>query len=51
MKMSKKIAVAALMVAVLANAMGQMEEAEVKTAAVEQTDAKPMSVPVILPPA
>lgn len=50
MKMSKKIAVAALVVAVIAGAI-QMEEAEVKTAAVEQTDAKPMAGPVILPPA
>ncbi len=51
MKMSKKIAIAALLLTVLAGTMDQMEETEVKTAAVNPTDARPMAVPVILPPA
>ncbi|HSP21869.1 MAG TPA: hypothetical protein VLQ20_06000 [Planococcus sp. (in: firmicutes)] len=50
MKMSKKIAAAAVIAAVLAGAIGQLEETEVREATVAQAEAKPMAVPIILPP-
>jgi hypothetical protein len=50
MKMSKKIAAAAIIAAVLAGAIEQLEETEAKAATVSQAEAKPMAVPIILPP-
>ncbi|MBB5179771.1 hydroxyethylthiazole kinase-like sugar kinase family protein [Planomicrobium koreense] len=50
MKMGKKIAAAAVIAAVLVGAIGQLEETEVKAATASQAEAKPMAVPVILPP-
>ena len=50
MKMGKKIAAAAVIVAVLAGAIGQLEETQLEAASASQAEAKPMAVPIILPP-
>ena len=50
MKIGKKIAAAAVIAAVLAGAFEQLEETEVKADTASQAEAKPLAVPVILPP-
>lgn len=50
MKMGKKIAAAALIAAVLAGAIEQLEETEEKASNTAHSEIKPMAVPIILPP-